>query len=42
MRYFNTSGPCNSADHYMIGASTRLQGVEKKTVDGKTITTVGV
>jgi hypothetical protein len=26
-RYFNTAGPCNKAKHYMIEASTRLQGV---------------
>ena len=29
MRYFNTAGPCNKADHYMINAATRLQGVEQ-------------
>ena len=29
MRYFNIAGPCNKADHYMIEASTRLQGVEQ-------------
>ena len=29
IRYFNTAGPCNKADHYMIEASTRLQGVEQ-------------
>ena len=29
MRYFNVSGPCNKEDHYMIEASTRLQGVEQ-------------
>ena len=29
MKHFNTAGPCNSADHYMIEASTRLQGVEE-------------
>jgi hypothetical protein len=28
MRYFNVAGPCNKAKHYMIEASTRLQGVE--------------
>ena len=28
-RYFNTAGPCNRKDHYMIDASTRLQGVER-------------
>ena len=28
-RYFNTAGPCNKADHYMIEASTRLHGVEQ-------------
>ena len=27
MRYFNTAGPCNKAEHYMIEASTRLEGV---------------
>ena len=27
-RYFNIAGPCNKAKHYMIEASTRLQGVE--------------
>ncbi|MDR1897073.1 MAG: hypothetical protein LBR10_09820, partial [Prevotellaceae bacterium] len=29
MRYFNVSGPCNKAKHYMIEASTRLQGVKQ-------------
>ncbi|MDR2086725.1 MAG: ATP-binding protein, partial [Dysgonamonadaceae bacterium] len=29
MKYFNIAGPCNSADHYMIDASTRLKGVEQ-------------
>ncbi|MDR0726242.1 MAG: AAA-like domain-containing protein, partial [Prevotellaceae bacterium] len=29
MRKFNISGPCNSAEHYMIEAATRLQGVEE-------------
>ncbi|MDR0611865.1 MAG: AAA-like domain-containing protein, partial [Planctomycetaceae bacterium] len=29
MREFNIAGPCNSAKHYMINASTRLQGVEQ-------------
>ncbi|MDR1897883.1 MAG: hypothetical protein LBR10_13945, partial [Prevotellaceae bacterium] len=29
MRYFNVSGPCNKAEHYMIESSTRLQGVEQ-------------
>ncbi|MDR0611141.1 MAG: ATP-binding protein, partial [Planctomycetaceae bacterium] len=29
MKRFNVAGPCNSADHYMINASTRLQGVEQ-------------
>ncbi|MCL2040817.1 MAG: AAA-like domain-containing protein [Bacteroidales bacterium] len=29
MRYFNTSGPCNKAEHYMIEAASRLQGVEQ-------------
>ena len=29
MRYFNIAGPCNSTDHYMIEAATRLQGVEE-------------
>ncbi|MDR1668150.1 MAG: hypothetical protein LBS03_10760, partial [Bacteroidales bacterium] len=28
MKYFNIAGPCNSTAHYMINASTRLQGVE--------------
>ncbi|MDR3266263.1 MAG: ATP-binding protein, partial [Tannerella sp.] len=28
MRYFNIAGPCNSLEHYMIEAATRLQGVE--------------
>ena len=27
-RYFNTAGPCNMAEHYMIEAASRLQGVE--------------
>ncbi|MDR1408539.1 MAG: AAA-like domain-containing protein, partial [Tannerella sp.] len=26
-RYFNVAGPCNEADHYMIDASSRLQGI---------------
>ncbi|MDR0395252.1 MAG: AAA-like domain-containing protein, partial [Tannerella sp.] len=29
MKEFNTAGPCNNAEHYMIDASTRLQGVEQ-------------
>ncbi|MDR1594976.1 MAG: AAA-like domain-containing protein, partial [Prevotellaceae bacterium] len=29
MREFNTAGPCNSIEHYMIEAATRLQGVEQ-------------
>ena len=29
MRYFNTAGPCHKADHYMIEAALRLQGVEQ-------------
>ena len=29
MRYFNTSGPCNKVEHYMIEAASRLQGVEQ-------------
>ncbi|MDR0567516.1 MAG: AAA-like domain-containing protein [Prevotellaceae bacterium] len=29
MKYFNISGPCDSAKHYMIDASTRLKGVER-------------
>ncbi|MDR2345171.1 MAG: hypothetical protein LBE18_03815, partial [Planctomycetaceae bacterium] len=29
MKVFNTTGPCNSEEHYMIEASTRLQGVEQ-------------
>ncbi|MDR1155052.1 MAG: AAA-like domain-containing protein, partial [Bacteroidales bacterium] len=29
MRYFNIAGPCNRAEHYMIEAATRLQGVEQ-------------
>ncbi|MDR0394000.1 MAG: hypothetical protein LBH77_02460, partial [Tannerella sp.] len=29
MRYFNIAGPCNSIKHYMIEATTRLQGVEQ-------------
>ena len=28
-RYFNISGPCNKAKHYMIDAASRLQGVEQ-------------
>jgi hypothetical protein len=34
MREFNIAGPCNSTDHYMIEASTRLQGVEQL-IDGE-------
>ena len=29
MRYFNIAGPCNKKQHYMVEASTRLQGVEQ-------------
>ncbi|MDR1484189.1 MAG: ATP-binding protein, partial [Planctomycetaceae bacterium] len=29
MKYFNVAGPCNSKEHYMIDASTRLTGVEQ-------------
>jgi hypothetical protein len=29
MKEFNIAGPCNSNDHYMIEASTRLDGVEE-------------
>ena len=29
MKYFNIAGPCNREKHYMIEASTRLQGVEQ-------------
>jgi hypothetical protein len=29
MRYFNTSGPCNKEEHYMIDASSRLNGVDQ-------------
>ncbi|MDR0732918.1 MAG: hypothetical protein LBF08_02480, partial [Dysgonamonadaceae bacterium] len=29
MKYFNIAGPCNSVDHYMIDAATRLHGVEE-------------
>ena len=29
MRYFNVAGPCNKADHYMVDAASRLQGVEQ-------------
>jgi len=28
-RYFNTAGPCNKEEHYMIEASSRLRGVEQ-------------
>ncbi|MDR1103232.1 MAG: AAA-like domain-containing protein [Tannerella sp.] len=35
MKEFNTAGPCNSAEHYMINASTRLQGVEELIDDEK-------
>ena len=28
-KYFNIAGPCNSLEHYMINAATRLQGVEQ-------------
>jgi len=47
MRYFNTAGPCNKAKHYMVEAALRLQGVEqiylkKETIDGKTVTIVGM
>jgi type II secretory pathway predicted ATPase ExeA len=34
MKEFNTAGPCNSVKHYMIEASTRLQGVEQL-IDGE-------
>jgi hypothetical protein len=29
MKYFNIAGPCNKTEHYMIEASSRLQGVEQ-------------
>ena len=29
MRHFNIAGPCNKTEHYMIEASSRLQGVEQ-------------
>jgi hypothetical protein len=29
MKYFNIAGPCNSTEHYMINAATRLKGVEQ-------------
>ncbi|MDR2627897.1 MAG: AAA-like domain-containing protein, partial [Dysgonamonadaceae bacterium] len=29
MKYFNIAGPCDSREHYMIDAATRLQGVEE-------------
>jgi hypothetical protein len=29
MKEFNTAGPCNKEEHYMIDAATRLQGVEQ-------------
>ena len=29
MRYFNVSGPCIKASHYMVDPATRLKGVEK-------------
>ena len=29
IRYFNIAGPCNREKHYMIDASSRLQGVEQ-------------
>jgi hypothetical protein len=29
MKKFNVSGPCNSDEHYMINAATRLQGMEE-------------
>ncbi|MDR2168681.1 MAG: AAA-like domain-containing protein, partial [Planctomycetaceae bacterium] len=29
MRYFNIAGPCNNVSHYMVDASSRLQGVEQ-------------
>jgi hypothetical protein len=35
MKEFNTAGPCNSAEHYMIDAATRLQGVEELIDDKK-------
>jgi hypothetical protein len=31
MRYFNVAGPCNSIEHYMINAATRMHGVEELT-----------
>jgi len=34
VRYFNTAGPCNKAEHYMIEASSRLKGV-KQLIDMK-------
>ncbi|MDR0395320.1 MAG: hypothetical protein LBH77_09205 [Tannerella sp.] len=32
--YFNTSGSCNSEEHYMMEAATRLHGV-KQLIDRK-------
>lgn len=29
MRWFNTAGPCNPADHYMLPASARLPDVAR-------------
>ncbi|MDR2563913.1 MAG: hypothetical protein LBC98_08215, partial [Prevotellaceae bacterium] len=29
MKYFNTAGPCNRVEHYMIEPSTRIKGVEQ-------------
>jgi len=29
MRFFNTAGPCNKGQHYMIDPASRLQGVEQ-------------
>ena len=29
LRYFNTAGPCNREEHYMIEAASRLRGVER-------------
>ena len=29
MRFFNTAGPCNAADHYMLSPMDRLPGVHR-------------
>ena len=35
MRIFNTAGPCNRQDHYMVGSINRLSGEAFPLIDSK-------